>query len=101
MMLGISCTSLDNGFLTCANPTRRQAICDQLGPRDLQPCFDRWSHRLPWPLRPEDRAAGYDHRVTLCQLEISLTQIFDRPGQGRHFSRASFASISTSGDRIA
>src|SRR5712691_6660910 len=82
---GIPFTSLDNGFLSCADPTRLQAICDQLGPRDLQQYFDRWSHRLPWPLRPADRAAGFDHRVTLCQLEISLTQIFDRPVQGRHF----------------
>src|SRR5206468_7686045 len=30
----------------------------------------------------------FDHRVTLCQLEISLTQIFDRPVQGRHFFEA-------------
>jgi len=85
---GIPFTSLDNGFLTCADPTRLQALCDQLGPRDLQQVFDRWSHRLPWPLRAEDRAAGYDHRVTLCQLEVSLTQIFDRPVQGRHFFEA-------------
>jgi hypothetical protein len=81
-------TSLDNGFLTCADPARLQAIGDRLGPRDLQQFFDRWSHRLPWPLRPEDRVAGFDHRVTICQLEISLTQIFDRPVQGRHFFEA-------------
>jgi len=85
---GIAFASLDNGFLTCADPTRLQTICDQLGPRDLQQFFDRWSHRLPWPLRPEDRTAGFDHRITLCQLEISLTQIFDRPVQGRHFFEA-------------
>jgi hypothetical protein len=77
-------TSLDNGFLTCAAPRRLQTICDRLGPRDLQQFFDRWSHRLPWPLRPEDRAAGVDHRITLCQL----TQIFDRPVHGRHFFEA-------------
>ena len=82
---GIPFTSLDNGFLTCADSTRLQAISDQLGPQDLQQFFDRWSHRLPWPLRAEDRAAGYDHRVTICQLEISLTQIFDQPVHGRHF----------------
>src|SRR5882672_10870122 len=39
-------------------------------------------------VRCEDRAAGFDHRVTLCQVEISLTQIFDRPVQGRHFFEA-------------
>jgi len=81
-------TSLDNGFLACADPVRLQTICDHLAPRDLQQFFDRWSHRLPWPMRAEDRAAGFDHRVTLCQLEISLTQIFDRPVQGRHFFEA-------------
>jgi hypothetical protein len=80
--------SLDNGFLSCPNPVALQAACDALGPRDIQRFFDRWSHHLPWPLRPEDRAAGFDHRVTLCQLEISLTQIFDRPVQGRHFFEA-------------
>lgn len=81
-------TSLDNGFLACADPVRLQTICDHLGPRDIQQFFDRWSHRLPWPMRPEDRAAGFDHRVTLCEVEISLTQIFDRPVQGRHFFEA-------------
>jgi hypothetical protein len=81
-------TSLDNGFLSCAEPNRLQTICDQLRPRDIDHFFDRWSHRLPWPLQPTDRAAGFDHRVTLCQLEISLTQIFDRPVQGRHFFEA-------------
>jgi hypothetical protein len=84
----IAFTSLDNGFLACVDPIRLQMICDQLGPRDLQQFFDRWSHRLPWPMRPEDRRAGFDHRITLCQVEISLTQIFDRPVQGRHFFEA-------------
>ena len=82
---GIAFTSLDNGFLTCADPSRLQTICDQLGPHDLQQFFDRWSQRLPWPLQREDRTAGFDHRITLCQLEISLTQIFDRPRRGREF----------------
>jgi hypothetical protein len=85
---GIPFTSLDNGFLSCADPTRLQTVCDQLGPRDIQQMFDRWSRRLPWPVSPADRAAGFDHRLTLCQLEISLTQIFDRPVQGRHFFEA-------------
>ena len=80
--------SLDNGFLACADPTRLQTICDHLGPRDIQQMFDRWSRRLPGPISPADRAAGFDHRLTLCQLEISLTQIFDRPVQGRHFFEA-------------
>jgi hypothetical protein len=80
--------SLDNGFLSCADPAALQATCDALGPADIQTFFDRWSHRLPWPMAPAHRAAGYDHRLALNQLEVSLTQVFDRPVQGRHFFEA-------------
>ena len=80
--------SLDNGFLSCADPAALQAACDALGPADVQAFFDRWSQRLPWPMTPAERAAGYDHRLAICQLEVSLTQVFDRPVQGRHFFEA-------------
>jgi hypothetical protein len=81
-------TSLDNGFLACPNPAALQAACDALGPADVQAFFDRWSHRLPWPLTPADCAAGYDHRLAISQLEVSLTDVFDRPVHGRHFFEA-------------
>lgn len=80
--------SLDNGFRSCADPDALQAACDALGPADVQAFFDRWSHQLPWPMTAHDRAAGYDHRLAISQLEISLTQVFDRPVQGRHFFEA-------------
>jgi hypothetical protein len=80
--------SLDNGFLACADPTRLQAICDQLGPADVQAFFDRWTARLPAPLTAVDRTAGYTHRLALQQVEVSLTQVFARPVQGRHFFEA-------------
>jgi hypothetical protein len=76
---------LDNGFLACRRPERLQQLCDSLGAADVQAFFDRWSRRLPWPLTVKDRAAGYEHRLALWQMEMSLTQIFDRPVQGRHF----------------
>ncbi len=81
-------TSLDNGFLRCADAEALQATCDHLGARDVQAFFDRWSHRLPWPMTAQDRAAGYDHRLAICQLEVSLTQVFDRPIEGRRFFEA-------------
>ena len=81
-------TSLDNGFLACPDPAALQAACDALGPADVQAFFDRWSQRLPWPRTRADRAAGYDHRLAICQLEVSLTDVFDRPVQGRHFFEA-------------
>ena len=84
----ISFESLDNGFLTCAAPERLQAVCDRLAPADVQAFFDRWSQRLPWPLTRDDRSAGYQHRLAINQLEASLTHVFDRPVEGRHFFEA-------------
>lgn len=84
----IAFESLDNGFRSCPDAPALQALCDQLGPADVQAFFDRWSHRVPWPMAPTERAAGYDHRLSLCQVEVSLTQVFDRPVQGRHFFEA-------------
>jgi len=80
--------SLDNGFLSCADPAALQTACDALSPADVQAFFDRWSHRLPWPMSNPERDAGYDHRLAICQLEVSLTQVFERPVQGRHFFEA-------------
>jgi hypothetical protein len=86
--VGLTFTGLDNGFLACDDPVRLQAICDGLGPADVQRFFDRWMARLPWPLTAADRAAGYQHRLSIWQLEVSRTQVFDRPVQGRHFFEA-------------
>jgi hypothetical protein len=77
--------ALDNGFVSCRRPERLQQICDSLGPEHVQAFFDRWSWCLPWPLTPFDRAAGYEHKLSLWQMEVSLTQIFDEPLQGRYF----------------
>jgi hypothetical protein len=85
---GLAFESLDNGFLRCAEPARLQTICDQLGPADVQAFFDRWTARLPAPLTATDHAAGYTHRLALQQVEVSLTQVFARPVQGRHFFEA-------------
>jgi hypothetical protein len=82
---GIGFESLDNGFLSCRQPERLQEVCDQLGPADVQSFFERWSAKLPWPLTAADIAAGYGHRLSLWQVEVSLTQVFNRPVQGRHF----------------
>jgi hypothetical protein len=85
---GVAFDSLDNGFLACADQIRLQTICDRLGPADVQAFFDRWAARLPSPLTARDRAAGYTHRLALQQVEVSLTQVFARPVQGRHFFEA-------------
>ena len=81
----IAYEALDNGFLSCPDPQRLQQICDSLGPEDIDRLFRKWLKRLPLPLRPQDRAAGYDWSLSIWQMEVSLTQIFDRPLRGREF----------------
>jgi hypothetical protein len=81
----IAFESLDNGFLSCENPERLQEICDALSGQDVQRFFDRWSRILPWPLTPENRDAGFHHRLSIWQCEVSCTQVFERPVQGRYF----------------
>ncbi len=82
---GLAFTALDNGFLTCAAPAALQARCDALGEADIQACFERWLARLPLPLTAQDHAAGFPYRLSILQLEVSRTQVFDRPLRGREF----------------
>jgi hypothetical protein len=77
--------ALDNGFLSCSEPVKLQKICDSLGAEDIERVFRKWLRRIPLPLRPEDRRAGYDWDLSIWQMEVSLTQIFDRPLRGREF----------------
>ena len=82
---GIAFEALDNGFLSCADPKALQDTCDALDDKEIDRIFRKWLTRIPLPLRPEDRSAGYDWNLSIWQLEVSLTQIFDRPLRGREF----------------
>ena len=82
---GIGYEALDNGFLTCEKPSELQAICDSLGPKQIERFFRKWVNRLPMPLGPTNRKAGYDWQLSIWQMEVSLTQVFDRPVHGREF----------------
>jgi hypothetical protein len=79
---GIDFEALSNGFLSCANPEHLQVICHQLDVPKIQALFDRWVEQLPWPLSPKQRAAGYTHQLSIWQLEVSRTQVFQDPEQG-------------------
>jgi len=81
----ISYEALDNGLLSCAEPKKLQEICDSLGPEEIDRVFRKWLKRIPLPLREPDRRAGYDWDLSIWQMEVSLTQIFDRPLRGREF----------------
>jgi hypothetical protein len=80
---GIEFESLANGFASCAEPDRLQEICHSLSAEKIQAYFDHWVDKLPWPLTGTERAAGYEHRLSIWQLEVSRTQIFIDPAQGR------------------
>jgi hypothetical protein len=77
--------SLDNGFLSCAKPDKLQIVCDQLGPEHIDNFFRKWLRRLPHPLTRADRRAGFLYQLSILQLEMSLTQVVDRPVHGREF----------------
>ena len=80
---GIGFDALDNGFARCENPVRLQTLCHQLTADKIQALFDRWVDQLPGPLSPAERRAGYGHELSVWQIEISRTQVFADPEQGR------------------
>ncbi len=80
---GVDFTALSNGFASCAQPRRLQALCDRLGPRDVQAFFDRWTAVTPTPFTAADRAAGYWWELSLRQVEVSRTLVFDDPRRAR------------------
>src|SRR6478752_6140737 len=82
---GIGFTALDNGFAATDDPVGLQAICDRLGPADIAAFADRWWPRIPLPLTPADREHGYWWDLSMRQIEVSRTMVFDQPGNGRAF----------------
>jgi len=82
---GIAHEALDNGILSCADPKRLQRICDALSAAKIDALLRKWLARLPHPFTPEDRAAGYRYEISILQAEFSLTQVLDRPVNGRVF----------------
>ena len=85
---GLVFTELANGFASCTDPARLQAICDRLGPADLQAFFDRWMASIPTPLTSADLDAGYWWELSMRQVETSRTLVFDAPRHARGFFEA-------------
>jgi hypothetical protein len=85
---GLGFTELANGFASCAEPTRLQAICNRLGPTDLQAFFDRWVAVIPTPLNAVDQEAGDWCELSMRQVETSRTLVFDAPRRARAFFEA-------------
>ena len=82
---GIGYEALDNGFLSCGDHEALQRICDSFGAEHIEAFFRKWLRRLPHPFIAEDRKAGFLYELSILQLEMSTTQVFDRPLCGRLF----------------
>ena len=85
---GIGYTELENGFASCSEPERLQAICDSLAPDHVQAFFDRWICQIPTPLNDHDRAAGYWWELSMRQTEVSRTLVLDAPRRARSLFEA-------------
>jgi hypothetical protein len=81
----ITYQALDNGIQSCTNPKRLQAICDSLSAEKIDALLRKWLRRLPHPFSTRDRQAGYRYQISILQIELSLTQVLDRPVSGRIF----------------
>jgi hypothetical protein len=81
----IAYQALDNGVRSCADAKRLQQICDALSAAKIDALLRKWLRRLPHPYPAADRAAGYRYQLSIWQIELSLTQVLDRPVSGRIF----------------
>jgi hypothetical protein len=88
---GLAFTGLSNGFASCQNPALLQRICDRLGPATIEAFAQRWLQRLPMPLGPADQRAGYWWELSMRQVEVSRTIVFDAPRRARGFFEALIA----------
>ena len=74
-----------NGFFACDDPDALQEICDGFGVAHIEAFFRKWLRRLPHPFTAEDRKAEFRYELSILQLEMSTTQVFDKPLSGRLF----------------
>jgi hypothetical protein len=79
---GIDFAPLDNGFRSCAEAERLAAICSSLSEREIEMFLERWMRVLPSPFTAAQRGR-YPYRLSVRQLEMSDTRVFDRPQAGR------------------
>ena len=82
---GIEFEALDNGILRCSDPDAMQRLADGLSADNIDGLLRKWLSRLPHPFPEQDVRRGIRYAISILQAEFSLTQVFDRPVQGRVF----------------
>ena len=76
---------LDNGLRSCVDPKRAQRIADDMSAEKIERFIGKWLFFLPDPYSKADHDAGFNYKYSVLQIELSLTQVFDRPQNGRLF----------------
>ena len=92
---GVEFRALDNGFAACRDADALAAICARLRHADVEAFFARWMGVLPSPFTAAERAR-YRYRLSVRQLELSDTRVFDRPDAGRAWFEHTCATSSAS-----
>ena len=76
---GIDFRQCSNAFLKCAKQGRLQELADQLSPRDLVTCGQKWLARFtPFFTAAEREHAGCQHRLFFAQVEFCDNLVFNR-----------------------
>ncbi len=89
--------SLDNGFRALDDPRLLHELTASLGSDQIRAWFARWLRELPNPLTADDRAAGYGYGLSMLQVEVSDTRVFDRPIRARSWFEATIGEQLTLG----
>ncbi len=82
---GIAFQALDNGFRSVSDDVALTGICNSLSESEIERFWHRWEAQLPSPFTAEDRVRGYSYALSVRQLEISDTRVFDQHAACRHW----------------
>lgn len=82
---GIGYEPLDNGILSCESPQEMQKIANGLDAVKIEGVIRKWLKKLPSPFSQHDRECGFNYEISILQSEFALTQVFDKPIQGRQY----------------
>ena len=76
---GVDFRQCSNAFMSCAKPERLQELADELAPRDLIACGQKWLACFTPFFTPQEREeAGCQHRLFFAQTEFCDNLVFHR-----------------------
>ena len=62
---GTAFEELDNGILSCADPSEMQRLADGWSAEKIEAWVRKWQAQLPQPFTAAERAAGYDDDISI------------------------------------